>query len=140
MTKYDSLNRRRMQEKPAGPHPIWNGIGCLMMLIVPVIALGFAAITMEAAITNRWPIPSQFLGYVTLPDMLYRSQILVPMLVAISKVQNLNGYVAFTAVYTIILAAILSFAYAFVYKFIGPPTYGPMDVPPPRASSKRYKR
>jgi hypothetical protein len=141
MTKYDSLNRRRVsQPKPSGPHPIWNGIGCLMMLIIPVIALGFASITMDAAVANRWPVPGQFFGYWRPPELLYKSQILVPMLNAIARVPNLNGYAAFTGLYTIVLGGLLSVVYAVAYRFIGPPTYGPMDVPPPRSSNKRYKR
>jgi hypothetical protein len=35
----------------------------------------------------------------------------------------------------------MSFVYALVYRFVGPPAYGPMDAPPPRGVRlKRYKR
>lgn len=141
MGKYDSLNRRRKSKPTETTHPIWRGIGCLMIVIMPVIAFGFAVITLEAALAQDWPIPRQFLGYVSLPDFLYNSRILIPILNSITSVENLMAYIVFTFIYVVILGAILSFVYAIAYRLVGPPVYGPLDVPPPRGfKPKRYKR
>jgi hypothetical protein len=141
MGKYSASDRRRAIKAPDGPHPIWRGIGCLMMVIVPVISFGLAVITFDTALEKEWAIPREFLGNVQMPDFLYRSQVLVPLLNAITGVTNLYGYLAFTLLYVIVLGAILSFIYAFAYRFVGPPAYGPMDAPPPRSRGlKRYKR
>jgi len=34
----------------------------------------------------------------------------------------------------------MSVLYAFVYRLVGPPRYGPLDVPPPNVKLKKYKR
>src|SRR3989304_4916854 len=113
MTKYESFNRRRASKPRAvNPHPIWNGIGCLMLIIVPVIAFGLAVITLDAAVEKEWPLPAQFLGYIRLPRFLYSSQVLVPVLDAITGIEYLYGYLAFTLFYTIIFGGIMSFVYA----------------------------
>lgn len=141
MGKYNSFSRKRVPKPADGPHPIWRGIGCLMIVIVPVISFGLALITLDAALALRWPVPSQFLGNPDLPNFLYRSQALVPLLNAITGMTNLYGYLAITLIYMIILGAILSFVYALLYRMVGPSTYGPMDMPPPRGIRlKRYKR
>lgn len=141
MGKYDSFVRRQRPKPAQGPHPIWRGIGCLLLVIVPVISFGLALITFESALARQWPIPDEFLGNPDLPNFLYRSQALIPLLTAITSVTNLYGYLAFTLVYMIILGGTLSFLYAVLYRMVGPPTYGPMDMPPPRGIRvKRYKR
>ena len=141
MGKYDSFNRRRQIKAVNETHPIWRGIGCLMLVIVPLISLGFAVLTMDSALRLEWPFPRQFLGYTRMPDFLYNSQVLVPILNAIANVEHLTGYLAFTFIYVIILGAIMSFVYAAVYRLVGPPVYGPLDVPPPKNfRPRRYKR
>ena len=141
MGKYDSFNRRRRTAHVAtGPHPIWRGIGCLMMVIVPVMSFGFAVITLEAAIRLEWPVPRQFLGYMQIPDFLYNSDVLVPILNAIASVDNLYAYLVFTFFYIVVLGAVLSFVYALAYRVVGPPVYGPLDMPPARGPVKRYRR
>ena len=141
MGKYDSLNRKRKNNPNPGPHPIWRGIGCLMIVLMPVISFGLAALTMDTALREKWPLPVQFLGTPQLPRFLYRSDVLVPMLDAIRSVTNLYGYIAFTVLYAVILAAVLSFVYAIAYRVVGPPTYGPLDMPPLKGQkAQRYKR
>jgi hypothetical protein len=141
MGKYDSLNRRRKSAKVSeGPHPIWRGIGCLMVVIVPVISFGLAVITMDTATRLEWPIPADFFGYISLPDILYNSRVLVPVLNAITGVENLYGYIVFTGIYTVVLGALMSFIYALAYKVVGPPVYGPLDMPPRKGPVKKYRR
>jgi hypothetical protein len=141
MGKYDSLNRRRKTAPVSeGPHPIWRGIGCLMLVIVPVISFGFAVITMDTATRLEWPIPAQFFGYIRLPDFLYDSRVLVPVLNAITGVENLYGYIVFTFIYIVLLGGVMSFLYAVAYRVVGPPRYGPLDMPPRKGPVKRYRR
>ncbi len=141
MGKYDSLNRRRRSAKVSeGPHPIWRGIGCLMLVIVPVMSFGFAVFTMDYATRFDWPLPRDFFGFVRPPDVLYRSQVLIPILNAINSVENLYGYIVFTFIYIILLGGVMSFVYAVAYRLVGPPVYGPLDMPPRKGPVKRYKR
>ena len=97
--------------------------------------------TLDAAIEQKMPVPRSLLGRVSAPDIMYRSDILIPIAVWMEGIDNLIGYLVVTFVYIVILGGIMSFVYALAYRFVGPPPLGPMDAPPPRnARVKRYKR
>ena len=140
MTKYSSLNQRSAPPKPKQTHPIWRGIGCLMILIVPAISFGLAEITTTIAYQQGWPLPSQLTGYPVMPSLLWNLQGLTPILAAIQGVNNLYLLLALTLVFIVVLGAIISFAYAIIYNFAGPPRHGPMDAPPPKVKLKKYNR
>lgn len=42
------------EEKIARPHPVWRGIGCLLMIVIPVLAFGLADVLMP---TLRTALP-----------------------------------------------------------------------------------
>ncbi len=42
MGKYRSSATRRQKPADQGPHVIWRGLGCLMIVIIPVISFAFA--------------------------------------------------------------------------------------------------
>jgi hypothetical protein len=112
-----------------------------MILIIPVISFALGVMTLDYGLENGWPIPGGLLGYVNAPAIMYRSNVLIPIAVWFSNIQNLAGYLAVTFIYVVILGGIMSFVYALAYRFVGPPALGPMDAPPPRnAGVKRYKR
>lgn len=111
--------------KPQAPwkiHPIWQGIGCLMMIIIPAISYAGSVLLVDANIKNRWiPFPKEFLGPATNPH-LYAE-------IGVTVLLSILGYLIFVIIYSI------------VYKFVGPPKLGPTDAPPIRKSggNKRMK-
>ncbi len=140
MTKYSSYHQRRAEPEPERSHPVWRGIGCLMIAIVPVISYGLAVLTASFAFAQNWPLPSQLLGRPVTPSFLWSLPGLVPILAAIESMNNLYLLLALTFVYIVILGAIISFGYALVYQIAGPPRLGPLDVERPNIKVKRYKR
>jgi hypothetical protein len=140
MGKYSSLSQRRSPPKPDQPHAIWRGIGCLMIVIVPLMSFGLAWITTNVAIQQRWPLPSELTGYPVMPALLWNLQGLNPILAWIQSIDNLYLLAAMTALYTVILGAVISFIYAVIYRFVGPPRLGPLDVERPRVKVKKYTR
>lgn len=140
MTKYSSYNQRRSEPKPEQPHPVWRGIGCLMIVIVPIMSYGLAAITANFAFAQNWPLPSQLLGRPVMPAFLWSLPGLVPILAAIESTDNLYFILALTLLYIVILGAVISFGYAIVYQVAGPPRLGPLDVERPNIKVKKYKR
>ncbi len=140
MTKYSSYNQQKVVPKSQNPHPIWRGIGCLMIAIVPLISYGLADATTKLAFNQNWPLPPQLLGRPVTPSFLWNLPGLVPILAAIESVDNLYLLLALTLVYIVILGAIISFGYAIVYQIAGPPRLGPLDVARPNVKVKKYKR
>jgi hypothetical protein len=123
MSKFSRFDTTvRPKERPWTIHPIWRGIGCLMMVMIPLMSYASAVILVDANVENRWiPIPHEFIGPPGRP-LLY-SQLGVTVLL------SMFGFTLFVVAYTII------------YRFSGPPRLGPTDAPPirPRKGKPRSK-
>ena len=139
MTKYSSVSQRRVPP-PIRPHPVWRGIGCLLTLIVPIMSYALAVLSVKIAVDRNWPMPYQWMGYPVMPVTLWKVVGLAPLLIFIQSQNNLYVVLAFTFFYIVVFGAVVSLGYAVLYKFVGPPRYGPQDAPPPKFKVKRYKR
>jgi hypothetical protein len=141
MGKYESLGRRKEVKKSQDIHPIWRGIGCFAMIMIPLISYAVATIFINIVIAQGWPFPYQLLGTPKFPDWAWTIPQITAIARPLAKVSNLYGILFMTVIFMIALSGIASMGYAFVYRFIGPSRYGPMDVPPPKGSKpKPYKR
>ncbi len=140
MTKYSVASQRRAAPRPEPVHAVWRGIGCLLILIVPVLSYLLAAATVKFAVSTDWPMPYQLMGYPLMPAYLRSVSGLAPVLDFIEKQRNLYAILLVAVVYIVAIGAFISLGYAVMYRFIGPPRYGPLDAPPPSVKVKRYKR
>ena len=138
MGKYkSSVSERGIQPKQRPP--IWRGIGCLLIILVPVISYAAAELSLPFFL-NQGLVPRELLFTPRVPDWLWYA----PMLAQI--VQSLIGQYAFLAIliltfiYTLFIGTVISIFYAFMYRIISPKRYGPLDAPPPRIKVKKYKR
>jgi hypothetical protein len=141
MTKYTVASQRRSGktgEKTV--HPIWRGIGCLMIVFVPLLSYFLATIIVQAAVAGNWPMPYQLLGYPVVPPTLWKVSALSPLWGFIQQQANLYAVLLLTTLFIVAIGALVSVGYAFVYKFAGPPPLGPYDMPPVKTSVKKYKR
>jgi hypothetical protein len=133
-------NRKPLSDVDKGPHPVWRGIGCLMILIIPILSIALAYETFNFAIEQKWRIPYQLLGTPRLPDIFYDVSILRQLSFPIRQIENFYGYTMMSILYMIVLGGLISLIYAVVYRLMGPARYGPFDAPPPTIKTKRYKR
>lgn len=140
MGKYSTNSRIVKKPKPEGLHVIWRGIGCLMMLIIPAIAISAAYETINYGIQSHWAIPYQLLGTPRLPELFYKSNGLMIILSPIINTPNFYAYVALSFLYILVIGGVISVIYAMVYRAIGPSRYGPTDAPPPKIRTKKYTR
>ena len=138
MGKYGSF-KQEVYKRPYDVHPIWRGIGCLMMILIPLMAIVGAVVMIDEGTKAGWPIPPELLGYPRLPAMAFQLPVIDNIAIAISSVNNLYGIIAISFVFMILGFAIISMVYSFAFKVMGPPRYTPLDAPEvPRG--KRYKR
>lgn len=103
-------------------HPIWRGIGCIFMVLIPVLAYAAAVTLVRENLKQNWvQLPSEMLGSFAIPSMgtIYFADVVVAL-----------GLL-------FIIFAIFTLAYALVYRLIGPSFYGPMDAPPPPKKRRR---
>ena len=142
MTKWNVADSRSRTMGPAQAqtHVIWRGIGCLLMLIVPVISFILATFSISAAVALGWPLPYQLLGTPVMPASLWSYQPINPILGFIESQTNLYAILLVTVLYIVFLSAVLTFVYAVMYRIVGPSRYGPLDAPPPKISARSYRR
>ncbi len=142
MTKWSVADSRRdrVDRELTQTHAIWRGIGCLLVLIVPVMSYIMASVTVSIGLEQNWPMPYQLLGNPVIPPALWNVGSITPILGFIQSQTNLYAILLMTVVYIIVLSAVLTFGYAVVYRFVGPSRYGPLDAPPPKVRVRGYRR
>jgi hypothetical protein len=140
MTRYSAASRRASTKRTVQTPAIWRGIGCILLLIVPVMAWVLAVATIQVALRNGWPLPSQLLGYPELPEWLWDIPALWTPLGLLSRQPHLYMTIVLAVLYTIAISGLLSVVYSVVYRIVGPPRYGPLDLPQPQVKVGRYKR
>ncbi len=139
MGRYSASARRAAHPEKEQVAPIWRGIGCLMIVIIPVVSYMLASLAMTLAVQAELPMPYQFIGNPVLPPVLFRTG-LAPIAGFLAQQENLYGILALTVLFIVIIGGIVSVVYAAIYRVVGPPRYGPLDAETPRINVKRYKR
>lgn len=139
MSKYRTYEKKT-PARSREPHPIWRGIGCLIMLLVPALSLGISTILVQIAPSFGIQLPEDLLGRPVMPELLFQVPGLVGILNWIQSLNNLYAILVGTFTFMILLAGLLALVYAFIYRVVGPPRYTGMDAPPPNVKVRKYKR
>jgi hypothetical protein len=141
MGKYTSYSRSKPKPKVQGVHPVMRGIGCILIVVVPILAYGLAILLIDYGARHGWPIPATWFGPPSIPPILWKLQGLNPILQFLRAQNNLEANLVFAIALTILIGGVMSIIYGYVYTLFGPPKYGPQDAPPIRGVKvKRYKR
>ena len=135
-TSYEKVAPRRSNE----PHPIWNGIGCLILLIVPVISFALSVIAVKYAIDRGIQLPDTLVGYPVMPEVLFSVPGLVGILSWIEGQYNLYAYLFGAFFFMVIVGGLIGIVYAMLYRVSAPPRFSGYDAPPPNIKVKKYKR
>lgn len=139
MGKYTKFARRRPQPQRE-QHPIWRGIGCILILIVPPISFILADLVVKYGLGRGWPLPPEMLGYIIFPEWVWKIPVLASLAAPIANYANLKAVLVFFVIVLVLLIGLYTTIYAFVYRVTGPPLYSAVDAPPPSRKTKRYKR
>jgi hypothetical protein len=138
MGKYGSFKQQPFK-RPYEVHPIWRGIGCLMMILIPLVSIVGSLVLIDTGQKQGWPLPTELMGNPRFPATAYQIPVIQDLARSISSINNLYGIVVFSIVFMILGFAIISLVYSFAFKAVGPSRYTPLDAPEvPRG--KRYKR
>ena len=140
MGKYTSVRKVAPPPRNREVHPLMRGIGCIMMIIVPILAYGSAVLLVNYGASRGWPIPPSWLGVPTFPPLLLRLQGLNTVITFLQLQNNLIANLVFAVAITVLIGGVMSIIYGYIYKLFGPPQYGPTDAPPERIKVKKYTR
>lgn len=108
---YAQWRRPKRVERKWRIHPIWRGIGCFMVLLIPVMSYAAAHFLVLYNLEEGWfPIPREFTGPVAYPYLYAKLMV--------------------AAVVMVTLFGIFTLVYTMIYSMLGPPQYGPLDATP----------
>jgi len=105
-----------------GIHPVWRGIGCVLLILIPLISLAAADVIINSN-----------LDVIAIPNIL-RATVDTGIL---GVVYYFPAKVLLGLVITVALFALVSITYSVIYSASGANKRGPMDAPPIR---KRVKK
>jgi len=137
MSKYQSSSKYDAPRKD-NTAAYMRGIGCLMMLVVPAFSYGLG-VELAKRNVGFGLIPSAWFGYMKIPSSIATSG-LAPIANWLATIPSLPAILVFTVLGTVVLGGIISIAYGYIYQMATPNRYGPLDVPPPRVKTKKFKR
>lgn len=128
MGKYDKFSPlNRAARRPWDIHPIWQGIGCLLMFLIPVISYAAAVLIVQANVEQAWvPMPPELTRSVQILDF--------------GSVDYLFANLLVAGLLTILIFSVMFAFYSLLYRSVGPSKYGPMDAPPDDYRRKKRKR
>ncbi len=138
MAKYAKYERKTNRTKKA-MNPIWRGIGCIMIFVVPLMAYGLAVLFVPA-IEASGLLPHELFRRVILPEWTYTTPVIGPAASFISSIDNLWGMIMFFFIFLLVLSGVFSMLYAGIYQIVGPQQYSPLDAEPTKYKAKHYKR
>ncbi|HEX7541008.1 MAG TPA: hypothetical protein VF352_02660 [Anaerolineales bacterium] len=137
MGKYAKYQRKSPEKK--GMHPIWRSIGCILIVVVPLLAFGMMVVFVPTIIATG-KVPYQLLGRVHFPDWAYKTRIVADITSYISSIDNLWLNIITFFVMLLILTSVASLLYSLIYTLVGPARYTAQDAPPSKYKAKVYKR
>ncbi len=122
--------RRGKQERPWKINPVWRGIGCILLLLVPIMSWYGTALFLQ---TNQTIVlPKELTSVVVIPFTRV-NEIDKLILQANHYFQDTHfvfGQPFIALILSIIGFGIMGFLYSILYRVAGPSRYGPFDVPP----------
>jgi hypothetical protein len=124
--KYGRYEKQMQPKKrPWEIHPIWRGIGCLLLILIPILSYAGAVLLVKANVDHRWvPAPFELMRTVDIPIVLI-------------SIDHLFANLMVAVLLMLIGFGILMMFYSLLYSVLGPPRYGPLDSEPIRTPPKR---
>ena len=138
MAKYRSYERKEVTRSHE-IHPIWRGIGCIILIVIPIMAYLASTLLVQQGIKDNWPMPADLMGHPQLPDWLYRFAVTRQFAQPIASVDNLYALIAGTVLLTILAFGVLAVIYGWSYRIVGPSRYSPLDAPEVDRQARRRR-
>jgi len=139
MGKYSKAVQKDDSAKRDTVNPYMRGIGCLMMVIVPIFSYMAGAILSDMRIGLGY-LPSSWYVAMQFPDYFYNISGLTYIANFLGRIERLPATLLFAVIIMLVVGGIVSIVFGYMYNIMAPSRYGPFDVPPPRIKTKKYRR
>jgi hypothetical protein len=137
MGHYDRYQDRSIKRRETSP--IWRGIGCILLVVLPLITYALTSIAVPFVITTKY-VPQELQGYAKFPAWISRVPVLNGIAGFLGIINDLWLKITIFIVILVLLTGSFSLVYVAILQVIGPPRYGTIDAPPSKHKAKQYKR
>jgi hypothetical protein len=122
--------RKERQQRPWEINPVWRGIGCALILLIPIMAWYAASLFLQT--NKRVLLPPELTKPITIKYAHVQGidQIIADFNHYTVSHNLLVGQFFFTIILIFIGFGLLSLVYAIMFRAAGPSRYGPFDIPP----------
>ena len=128
---------KKRDERPWQVHPAWRGIGCVLAILVPLMAWAGAVVFLQN--NSIIPLPADLTN--PMRFQLTKYDLVNQVIVWVNA--NLGGrgltlaQLLFWLAFILVGFGVLAILYGFMYRVVGPPKYGPLDSPPIKKGPRR---
>jgi hypothetical protein len=141
--------RKAEKPRPWKIHPIWRGLGCIMMILIPIIAYAASSLVVENIDAVKAFLTKVYITSISVDLLAWTNYIVqyVPQIseqvATVKQALNLKpvdyfwGKVMLAVVFSLILFAILSIFYSLIFSISGGSPRSPLDVEPERYKKKK---
>ena len=111
-------------------HPAWSGIGCVLMILIPIMAWAGAAVVIEN--NTLFQLPEDMTRPIVFQktDTGWVNQVILWLNANLGGRGLTSAQLIFWVAFILIGLAIIAILYGLLYRVVGPPRYGPLDSPP----------
>ena len=116
-------------------HPIWSGIGCLLVVLIPLAGWALSAPALDLAIAQGISIPPELNRTEQMPSIPLGDSPIGGM-----EVPLFYARLLFTSVLSVVVFTLLTLVYSLIYRMSGGGKGNPLDLDMPRSSGRRRRR
>ncbi|HEB65290.1 MAG TPA: hypothetical protein ENJ02_07095 [Chloroflexi bacterium] len=116
-------------------HPIWSGIGCLLVVLIPLAGWALSAPALDLATAQGISISPELSKAVWIPPLSLGESSIGGMWVSLFYARLL-----FTSVLSVVVFTLLTLVYSLIYRMSGGGKGNPLDLDMPRSSGRRRRR
>ncbi len=130
---------QKVEETKPAPNPIWRGVGCLLIVILPVAAYFLMKVTVPLLL-NTGVVPPDIQGYVRFAPWILKTPGLMQGANFIGTINDFWLKLIVWVTLMILVGAIGSLIFTSIMQFMGPPRYREIDVPGNPYRGKKVSR
>ena len=140
MSKYNTYQQHRELPSNREVHPVWRGIGCIIIILTPIISWAAASLLLEFGKLQKWPFLYELRDYIRFPEVVYQIPGVLRVAYFLSGIPYLKALLIFFVLMLIVFSGVFAVLNAVAYRIVGPPRYTRLDAPAPRVKTKKYTR
>jgi hypothetical protein len=138
--KYGTFNKHKELPSRREVHPVWRGIGFVMILLIPIISWLASMVLLDVGRKQGWAFLGELSDPIKFPEWAYKVPVIMNVANYITNFPNLKSLLLFFFLVLILLSGVFAVLNAVLYRMFGPPRYTNLDAPAPRVRTKRYTR